>query len=159
MSQAIAFPGLTLVQRLGCAARIFAAAMWWGSLTTVCFLIAPLLFVYLPTPAMAGQLAAKLFTVQTWVSCACALVLLWGLRANAQTGDANRAQSVMLFIALGMLLALLVEFGVAPRIVARENHRVWHSVGVLLFSLQWCCAALVLWKTALTPETMRDRPK
>lgn len=159
MTQAIAFPGLTLAQKLGNAARIFAAALWWGSLTTVCFLIAPLLFVYLPTPAMAGQLAAKLFTVQTWVSCACALVLLWGLRSKGSPSDASRAQSAMLFIALGMMLALMVEFGVAPRIVARENHRLWHGVGVLLYSLQWCCAALVLWKTTLTPETLRDRPK
>lgn len=153
MSQPVASPKLTLAQGLGNAARIFAAALWWGSLSTVCFLIAPLLFVYLPTPAMAGQLAAKLFTVQTWVSCACALVLLWGLRSNAAPGDASRAQSAMLFIALGMLLALLAEFGVTPRIVARENHRVWHGVGVLLYSLQWCCAAIVLWKTTLRSET------
>lgn len=142
-----------MAQRLGNAARIYAAALWWGSLSTVCFLIAPLLFVYLPTSAMAGQLAAKLFTVQTWLSCACALVLLWGLRSNAPTGNLSRAQSTMLFVVLGMLLALLVEFGVAPRIVARENHRVWHSVGVLLYSLQWCCAALVLWKTTFRSET------
>lgn len=149
----MAASGATPIQRLAGVATLFSAALWWGSLTTVCFLIAPLLFVYLPTPAMAGQLAAKLFTVQTWVSCACALVLLLGLRSNTASMHVSRAQSAMLFIALGMLLALLAEFGVSPRIVARENHRLWHSVGVLLYSLQWCCAALVLWKTPLRSET------
>jgi hypothetical protein len=133
--------------------RLFAAALWWGSLTTVCFLIAPLLFVYLPTPAMAGNLAAKLFTVQAWVSIACGLVLLWGLRADASSGQVAKSQSAMLFVVLGMLLGVLVEFAIAPRIVARENLRLWHGIGVLLYALQWCCAALVLWKTALRSES------
>lgn len=153
MRLTIAVAGTNLAQRLAIGGRVFAAALWWGSLTTVCFLIAPLLFVYLPTPTLAGHLAAKLFTAQTWVSSACALVLMLGLRSNAASSDRSKAQSTMLFIALGMLLALVVEFAIAPRIVARENHRVWHSVGVLLYSLQWCCAALVLWKTALRSET------
>ena len=154
MSQSLASFRVPFAQRLADAARVFSAALWW-----VCFLIAPLLFVHLPTPAMAGQLAAKLFTLQTWVSCACALALMLGLRSKAASREPSRAQSTMLFIALGMLLALLVEFGVAPRIVARENHQLWHSVGVLMYSLQWGCAALVLWKTTLKAETLRDRPK
>ncbi len=154
MNQPIAASGTTLVQRLLWAVRLFAAALWWGSLTTVCFLIAPLLFVYLPTPAMAGNLAAKLFTVQSWVSIACAVVLLWGLRANASSGQVAQSQSAMLFVVLGMLLGLLVEFAIAPRIVARENLRLWHGIGVLLYALQWCCAALVLWKTAVRSESV-----
>lgn len=153
MNQPSAASGTTLLQRLTWAVRLFAAALWWGSLTTVCFLIAPLLFVYLPTPAMAGNLAAKLFTVQAWVSIACALVLLWGLRADASSGQVAKSQSAMLFVVLGMLLGVLVEFAIAPRIVARENLRLWHGIGVLLYALQWCCAALVLWKTALRSES------
>jgi len=153
MNQPSAVSGTTLLQCLTWAVRLFAAALWWGSLTTVCFLIAPLLFVYLPTPAMAGNLAAKLFTVQAWVSIACALVLLWGLRGDASSGQVAKSQSAMLFVVLGMLLGVLVEFAIAPRIVARENLRLWHGIGVLLYALQWCCAALVLWKTALRSES------
>lgn len=153
MNQPSAVSGTTLLHRLTWAVRLFAAALWWGSLTTVCFLIAPLLFVYLPTPAMAGNLAAKLFTVQAWVSIACALVLLWGLRADASSGQVAKSQSAMLFVVLGMLLGVLVEFAIAPRIVARENLRLWHGIGVLLYALQWCCAVLVLWKTALRSES------
>lgn len=153
MSQPIAASEMGPAQRLVNAVRLFAAALWWGSLTTVCFLIAPLLFVYLPTPAIAGNLAAKLFTVQTWVSSACALLLLWGVRSNTAPSHTGKAHSAMLFIVLGMLLGLLVEFGVSPRIVARENLKLWHGLGVLLYAVQWCCAALVLWKTALRSET------
>jgi len=35
---------------------------------------------------------------------------------------------------------------VCPRIVARENLRLWHSVGTGLYALQWLCAAAVLWR-------------
>ena len=55
---------------------IFAAALWWGSLSTVGFLAVPMLFASLPLAAMAGFMAAKLFAAQTWVSLACGLVLL-----------------------------------------------------------------------------------
>lgn len=51
---------------------------------------------------------------------------------------------------LGMLLALLAEFAVAPRIVARENLRLWHSVGSAMYFLQWLCAGVTFWK--LTPQ-------
>ena len=53
-----------------------AAALWWGSLTTVGLLVVPMLFAHLPTPATAGTMAAKLFAAQTWVSVCCALLLL-----------------------------------------------------------------------------------
>ena len=52
-----------------------AAALWWGSLTTVGLLVVPMLFAHLPTPAMAGTMAAKLFAAQIWVSVCCALLL------------------------------------------------------------------------------------
>ncbi len=58
----------------------------------------------------------------------------------------------MVFILAGMVLAVLVQFGVAPRIEARQNLRLWHSVGSVLYALQWLCALMVLWRTASAPE-------
>lgn len=54
----------------------------------------------------------------------------------------------MVFVILGLLLALLVQYGVAPRIVARQNLRLWHSVGSAMYLVQWLCAGITLWKTA-----------
>jgi hypothetical protein len=45
-----------------------------------------------------------------------------------------------------VLLALLSEFGVAPRIVARDNLKLWHAVGSGMYLLQWACAGVTLWK-------------
>jgi len=123
------------------------AALWWGSLTTIGFLVVPLLFMHLPTPAMAGAMAARLFTAQAWVSVACGVLLLVASRQRGSTAMADWAAPLLGFILAGLLLALLSEFAVAPRIVARENLRLWHSVGSGMYLLQWLCAAVVLWRT------------
>ena len=130
----------------------FAAALWWGSLTAVGFMVVPLLFKFLPTPAMAGHMAAKLFTAQTWVSVACGIVLLLVSRSNRPAALAGRAQAALVFIVLGMLLALLIEFAVAPRIVARENLRLWHGAGSVMYAVQWLCSAVVLWRITAEPR-------
>ncbi len=52
----------------------------------------------------------------------------------------------MVFIVAGMLLALLSEFAVAPRIVLRENLALWHAVGSVMYLAHWVCAGLVLHK-------------
>ena len=130
----------------------FAAALWWGSLTAVGFMVVPLLFKFLPTPAMAGHMAARLFTAQTWVSVACGVVLLLVLRSNRPSALSGRAQAALVFIVLGMLLALLIEFAVAPRIVARENLRLWHGAGSVMYAVQWLCSAVVLWRITAEPR-------
>lgn len=127
---------------------LLAAALWWGSLTTLGLLVVPMLFAHLPTPAMAGSMAARLFTAQTWVSMACGTLLLLAARRRDGQGLEDWAQATLGFIAGGLLLALLVEFAVAPRIVARENLRLWHGAGSAMYLAQWVCAGVVLWKSA-----------
>ena len=123
------------------------AALWWGSLTTIGFLVVPMLFAHLPSPMVAGNMAAKLYAAQTWVAVACCLVLLLISRPKQAIAQYPWAQAAMVFILGGMLLALLTQFGVAPRIVARQDLRLWHSVGTVMYVLQWCCALAVLWQT------------
>lgn len=123
------------------------AALWWGSLTTIGFLVVPLLFAHLPSPAMAGGMAGRLFAAQTWVTVVCCVLLLLISRPKGEVTQYPWAQAAMVFIVGGLLLALLVQFGVAPRIVARQDLRLWHSVGSVMYALQWCCALVVLWRT------------
>lgn len=123
------------------------AALWWGSLTTIGLLVVPLLFAHLPTPALAGGMAARLFAAQTWVTVTCCVLLLLISRPKGEVAQYSWAQAAMVFIVGGLLLALLVQFGVAPRIVARQDLRLWHSVGSVMYALQWCCALVVLWRT------------
>jgi hypothetical protein len=127
---------------------VLAAALWWGSLTTLGFLVVPLLFRHLPTAPLAGQTAAKLFTAQTWLSLGCGLVVLLGARGRGETVRMDWGRGAFAWLFAGLLLALIVEFGIAPRIVARENLRLWHALGSAMYALQWLCALVVLWKLA-----------
>ena len=129
---------------------LWSAALWWGSLTTIGFLVVPLLFVHLPSPALAGGMAARLFAAQTWVTVACTVLLLLASRprddGQEKLSGQSPLQAVRLTVVGGLLLALLVEFAVAPRIVARENLALWHRAGSALYVLQWFCAAITFWR-------------
>ena len=129
------------------------SALWWGSLTTLGFFVVPMLFTNLATPAMAANMAAKLFSAQTYISAACGLLILLTFGSKRRLVSENTAQSGTLFVVGGVLLALLVEFGVVPRIVARENLALWHGLGSAMYLLQWVCAAVVFWKL-VKPCTM-----
>ncbi len=124
----------------------WVATVWWGSLTTLGFFVVPMLFAHLPTPAMAGNMAAKLFSTQTAISTACGLVLLMLFRSNQALALVDIARTATLFVVGGVLMALLVEFGVSPHIVARENLALWHGVGTGMYVVQWLCAGVVLGK-------------
>jgi hypothetical protein len=134
---------------------VWVAALWWASLTTIGFGVVPMLFAHLPTPAMAGGMAARLFTAQTWVSTVCGLILLLLAGSKQSLTLESRARGAMIFVVSGMLLALLSEFAVAPRIVARDNLRLWHSVGSLMYLVQWLCAAATFWR--LMPPDPTDQ--
>lgn len=125
---------------------LWAAALWWGSLSTIGFLVVPLLFAHLPSPAMAGAMAARLFSAQTWVTVVCTVLLLLASRPREDAQEAMPVHGARLLIVGGLLLALLVEFAVAPRIVARENLALWHRVGTAMYFVQWLCAAATFWR-------------
>lgn len=129
--------------------QIFLAALWWGSASAVGFWIVPLLFANLETPAIAGQMAAHLFTAQTWVALVCGLLML--LAARRQQQDAPQTPS--LWTIAGMLTALLLEVAVKPHILARENMALWHNLGAVFYLLQMGCAGKLLWQLAATQES------
>lgn len=127
---------------------VFAAALWWGSLSGLGALVVPLLFKHLPSPALAGATAAQLFGAQTWVAVGCGLALLLIFKSNQALAPDGIARTAIIFIVLGLLCALLAQFAVAPRIVARDNLRLWHGIGTALYVAQWAAAGAALWMLA-----------
>lgn len=140
---------------MGWKARVpvLAAALWWGSLTAIGFIAVPLLFVHLPTPALAGQTASKLFTAQAWLSIACGVMILIASRSTGEPARMDWGRGALIFVLAGLLCALLLEFAIAPRILTRENLKLWHNIGTGVYSLQWLCALVVLSKLAPGPRT------
>jgi hypothetical protein len=151
---------------------LLAAALWWGSLSALGALVVPALFAHLPTPALAGQTAAKLFSLQAHASAVLAGVVLICLKADLSAPkqpnfEQNRpfvagfVEGNAIFFALtGLLLALLLEYAVSPRIAAKENLALWHKVGTALFAVQWAMALLALLGIAQKPQTKpQSRPE
>ena len=141
---------------------ILVAALWWGGITGLSFVAVPTLFAQLGSPAVAGPVAARLFSLQCWAGLVLGATLMLILRRQRSglSGDASTPSVpalrgllvTMVLVVLAVLLAMLQEFGVAQKIVSARatggNLRVWHSLGSVLVLLQWLCAGAVLWRTA-----------
>ncbi|VTU19615.1 hypothetical protein SRS16CHR_02475 [Variovorax sp. SRS16] len=125
---------------------LMLAAFWWGSLTTIGFLVVPMLFARLGNPAVAGNFAGELFAAQTWIALGCGLVLLVHARAGAGASIDGPARTTISLTVIALLLALLQQYAVAPHILARENLRLWHGLGSGMYLGQWVCAGILLWR-------------
>ncbi len=75
------------------------------------------------------------------------MLLLISSRSRDEPVRMDWAGGALLFVVAGVLLALLSEFAVAPRIMARENLKLWHGLGSGMYVAQWLCAGTVLWKS------------
>lgn len=98
--------------------RVLTAALWAGSLWTVGYLVAPLLFVTLPDRATAGNIAGSVFLVEAWLSVFCAVVLIVTEMSTAKDRYAVRRKR-LLWLVLGMLGCTVVGyFGLHPFMAA-----------------------------------------
>jgi hypothetical protein len=131
---------------------VMLAALWWGGITALSFVAVPLLFATLGSPAVAGPVAARVFSLQCWAGLVIGLAMLLLLRRRRAEGVAIApdALATMGFVLFAMLLALLQEFAVAQNIVSARatggNLRLWHGVGSGMVLGQWLCAGAVLWR-------------
>lgn len=143
---------------------VLLAALWWGGISALSFVAVPTLFAKLGSPAVAGPVAAHLFSLQCQAGLVIGVLLLVLLRrergrVQSDAGgvlDPKQVQALQAIIATmglvlaGMLLAMVQEFGVAPKIVTARasggNLRVWHGLGTVLVLGQWLCAGAVLWR-------------
>lgn len=142
---------------------LFLAALWWGGISALSFGAVPMLFAKMGSPAVAGPVAARLFSLQCHAGLLIGMVLLVILRrergeavehgAVPTPEDLDRARRVLAtmgFVLLGMILALVQEFGVAHKILTARasggNLRLWHGLGSVMVFGQWLCAGAILWR-------------
>jgi hypothetical protein len=71
----------------------------------------------------------------------------------AKRDNLHRAYTPSPWVISGMLLALLIEVGVKPHILTRDNLALWHNLGSAFYLLQWLCVGKALWALCpLRPE-------
>lgn len=140
---------------------VLLAALWWGGISALSFVAVPTLFASLGNPALAGPVAARLFSLQCWIGLVLGLILLLLLRRERglvaeqvaspkQAADLQTILTSMGWVLLAMILAFLQEFGVAERIVTARasggDLRLWHTLGSAMVLGQWLCAGVLLWR-------------
>lgn len=138
-----------MLQRL----PLMLAALWWGGISALSFLAVPLLFAKLGSPAVAGPVAAQIFSLQCWAGIVIGALLLVLLKRGQPTPEVFTTLGL---VCLAMLLALVQEFGVAQKIVTARasggDLKLWHSLGSLMVLGQWLCAGAILWRLSRQPS-------
>jgi hypothetical protein len=122
--------------------------LWVGGLWVIGFFVAPTLFATLPSTALAGDVAAALFTGLSRIGLVCGAVLLV-LGVLQRTWQVRRWQMLTI---IGMLLLVVAgEYVLAPMIgdlraagqVAADRFGQLHWLATALFGIN-CLLGLVL---------------
>ena len=91
--------------------RIVLVTFWAGSLWTVGYVIAPLLFATLTDRSQAGTLAGLFFKAEAWISLVCGALLLAMLWADKE----NSSRNLLIKLVIGMMVCTVIGFfGLQP---------------------------------------------
>lgn len=123
-------------------------ALWAGSLWTVGFLAAPLLFASLPTHALAGIAARQLFLGVEYLGIVCGLMLLGSLWLSVSAVHKRAAislVSIMLILSVVSLLVIDPWLDHVRRVAgAQSGQFMWaHTLASVVYGVL-CLLALLL---------------
>jgi hypothetical protein len=140
--------------------RILLVTIWVGSLWTVGYLVAPVLFATLADRILAGTIAASMFRVEAWLSIVCgvSLILLQGLRPVSTKVRTNKVWVVLIASILAFTVA--GHFGLQPLMAelraaapggildgaAKEKFGILHGVASSIYLFQSLLAGLLMFR-------------
>jgi hypothetical protein len=107
--------------------RLLLVTIWAGSLWTVGYIVAPVLFASLPDRSFAGSIAGMLFRAQAWLSLACGLLLL--LLVWLDKSLSPKRTPIILMIA--MLACVLIGYFVLQPFMAEVRAAAANNGGVM----------------------------
>jgi hypothetical protein len=122
-------------------------ALWAGSLVTVCAIAAPSAFAVLTDRQAAGQVAARLFLIETIIGIVVSVVFL--ATYSAQRIVAPR--SVAVLVTLAAAAPLISHVVLSPLMASARSagnmarFGALHGVSALLFLLACVCAVAAFW--------------
>ncbi|WLE58751.1 DUF4149 domain-containing protein [Burkholderia plantarii] len=101
----------------------FLATVWVGSLLTIGYAVAPVLFTALDRAA-AGEVAARLFRIEGWIGVVCGVLMLVAANARVRDGDAAYRR-FRLIVAVMLACVIVGYFAIEPfmnalRVAAQE---------------------------------------
>lgn len=129
----------------------FLVTLWAGSLWTICGIVAPQLFATLPERRLAGQMAARLFHIETWLGVVIAIALLGLLAARRAFADSKTVLWLILLtagapLASELILGPMMDAARSANDMARFG--MLHGVSAALFLIACVSALALVWKTS-----------
>ena len=117
-----------------------------GSLWSLAAWVTPILFFTQPSRHLAGELAGRMFRLETYVCAAVALLAL-ALPGRTRFG----------WLYLVAILLAINEWALRPRMELARLHGVasglsfgaWHGVSAILYAFACAAALLLVWKDDL----------
>jgi hypothetical protein len=101
--------------------RLLLATLWAGSLWSIGYLAAPILFATISDKMLAGTIAGSLFTAQAWLSIFCAVTLIGLTSWSRRELDAGQYRILISTILAMLGCALILYFWLHPLIAGLRN--------------------------------------
>ncbi|MFT3665382.1 DUF4149 domain-containing protein [Piscinibacter sp.] len=135
------------------------AGLWAGALLAVGLIGAPAAFAVLATPAEAGRVAGRMFSVEAPLSLALAMVLFLLERRRARDGGGSQFSTGML-LALGALFCTVAGYyAVLPMMDAVRagqstlTFATLHIVSTAFFALKGLLVLALAWRLSRPPAS------
>lgn len=128
----------------------FLITLWVGSLWTICLIVAPTLFATLPERRWAGQVAARLFHIETWLGVVVAALLIAVLAARRAVAAGRLTLGLILLTAGAPLASELILGPMMDRARALNDMArfgLLHGISAVLFFAACLSALALVWKT------------
>ncbi|HEX8817715.1 MAG TPA: DUF4149 domain-containing protein [Terriglobales bacterium] len=105
---------------------LLSLIVWLGGLIFFAFGVAPTLFAVLPTRHMAGSVVQRSLTTLHWMGIVSGIVFLIAslIYARMTTGTPHIFAARNVMIVLMLVLTLVSQFGIMPKMVALRNQMV-----------------------------------
>jgi len=105
---------------------LLALIVWLGGLIFLSFVLAPTAFAVIPTRHMAGTVVGRSLGILHWMGIISGLVFLIASLAYSRltTGSPRPFAARNVLIVLMLVLTLISQFGIMPRMIALRNAMV-----------------------------------
>ena len=105
---------------------LLSLIVWLGGLIFLSFVLAPTAFAVIPTRHMAGTVVGRSLTLLHWMGVVSGLVFLITSLACSRlaTGMPHLFAARNVLVVLMLVLTLISQFGIMPRMIALRNSMV-----------------------------------
>ena len=97
--------------------QVLLATIWAGSLWTVGYLVAPILFGTLEDKVLAGTIAGNLFQAVAWLSLFCGSILIFTCKLTVDKPLTRDNRQVLLLVGSMLTCTLIGYFVLHPYMV------------------------------------------